>query len=118
MYAENLISTPEAQADFYPTPKELGKKMLQGIDLGFISTVLEPSAGKGDLIRCLAEESIAQEHRYNPHTLNVDAIEIDPISAVFSSMNLAVPDGKKFSIPCADLKIVPVTITNSTKRLV
>lgn len=25
MYAENLISTPEAQADFYPTPKELGK---------------------------------------------------------------------------------------------
>lgn len=50
MYAENLISTPEAQADFYPTPKELGKKMLQGIDLGFISTVLEPSAGKGDLI--------------------------------------------------------------------
>ena len=52
MYAENLISTPEAQADFYPTPKELGKKMLQGIDLGFISTVLEPSAGKGDLIRC------------------------------------------------------------------
>ena len=36
MYAENLISTPEAQADFYPTPKELGKKMLQGIDLGFI----------------------------------------------------------------------------------
>ena len=48
MYAENLISTPEAQADFYPTPKELGKKMLQGIDLGFISTVLEPSTGKGE----------------------------------------------------------------------
>ena len=52
MYAENLISTPEAQADFYPTPKELGKKMVQGIDLGFISTVLEPSAGKGDLKLC------------------------------------------------------------------
>ena len=61
MYAENLISTPEAQADFYPTPKELGKKMVQGIDLGFISTVLEPSAGKGDLIRCLAEKVIAQD---------------------------------------------------------
>ena len=78
MYAENLISTPEAQADFYPTPKELGKKMVQGIDLGFISTVLEPSAGKGDLIRCLAEKVIVQENRCNPHTLNVDAIEIDP----------------------------------------
>lgn len=78
MYAENLISTPEAQADFYPTPTNLGKKMLQGIDLGFISTVLEPSAGKGDLIHCLAEEVLAQEHRYNSRTLNVDAIEIDP----------------------------------------
>ena len=92
--------------------------MLQGIDLGFISTVLEPSAGKGDLIRCLAEESIAQEHRYNPHTLNVDAIEIDPYIRSILSRLITVPDSKKFSIPCADLKIVPVTITNSTKRLV
>ena len=92
--------------------------MLQGIDLGFISTVLEPSAGRG-FDSVLAEESIAQEHRYNPHTLNVDAIEIDPyIRSILKLMNLAVPDGKKFSIPCADLKIVPVTITNSTKRLV
>lgn len=78
MYAENLISTPEAQADFYPTPAELGKRMLQDVDLRFVTTVLEPSAGKGDLIRCLAEEVIAQEYRCNPHTLNVDAIEIDP----------------------------------------
>ncbi len=78
MDIENLISTPEAQADFYPTPEALGKKMLQGIDLDFISTVLEPSAGKGDLIHCLAEETLRQEHRYNSHTLNVDAIEIDP----------------------------------------
>lgn len=78
MYAENLISTPEAQTDFYPTPAELGKRMLQDVDLRFVTTVLEPSAGKGDLIRCLAEEVIAQEYRCNPRTLNVDAIEIDP----------------------------------------
>lgn len=26
MYAENLISTPEAQADFYPTPKRVSYK--------------------------------------------------------------------------------------------
>lgn len=74
MYAENLISTPEAQADFYPTPKELGKKMLQGIDLGFISTVLEPSAGKGDLIRCLAEEysnSPRQLQTWTAHRVHV-----------------------------------------------
>lgn len=100
MYAENLISTPEAQADFYPTPKELGKKMLQGIDLGFISTVLEPSAGKGDLIRCLAEESIAQEHRYNPHTLNVDAIEIDPYIRSMLTVGISA-SVKRLSRKCA-----------------
>ena len=36
MYAENLISTPEAQADFYPTPKELGKKMLSESGLNIV----------------------------------------------------------------------------------
>lgn len=33
MYAENLISIPEAQADFYPTPKELGKKCYRVLTL-------------------------------------------------------------------------------------
>ncbi len=45
MYAENLISTPEAQADFYPTPAE-PERMLQDVDLKIVTTVLEPSAGK------------------------------------------------------------------------
>ena len=71
MYAENLISTQEAQADFYPTPAELGKRMLQDVDLRFVTTVLEPSAGKGDLIRCLAEEVIAQEYRCNISSLDM-----------------------------------------------
>lgn len=33
MYAENLISTPEAQADFYPTPAELGKECCRTLTL-------------------------------------------------------------------------------------
>ena len=35
---------------FYPTPETIANKMLEGIDFTFIQTVLEPSAGKGDLI--------------------------------------------------------------------
>jgi phospholipid N-methyltransferase len=116
MYAENLISTPEAQADFYPTPAELGKRMLQDVDLRFVTTVLEPSAGKGDLICCLAEEVIAQEYRCNPHTLNVDAIEIDPY--IRSILKYEFGGARKFSTFCVNLKIVPITITSSTKRLV
>lgn len=40
--------------DFYPTPPEVGAEMLDPLDLRG-KTVLEPSAGKGDLVReCLA----------------------------------------------------------------
>lgn len=35
---------------FYPTPKPLLNKMLQDIDFRTIRTVLEPSAGKGDIV--------------------------------------------------------------------
>ena len=35
--------------DFYPTPEQLASDMLSGIDFDWISSVLEPSAGKGDL---------------------------------------------------------------------
>lgn len=40
--------------DFYPTPPEVAALMLDPLDLRG-KTVLEPSAGKGDLVReCLA----------------------------------------------------------------
>lgn len=37
-------------AEFYPTPPELAAKMVKGLEFCKIHTVLEPSAGKGDLI--------------------------------------------------------------------
>lgn len=33
MYAENLISTPEAQADFYPTPRNWEKECCRTLTL-------------------------------------------------------------------------------------
>lgn len=32
--------------EFYPTPEELVNKMLDGVNLNYVKTVLEPSAGK------------------------------------------------------------------------
>jgi len=43
--------------DFYPTPPEVAAEMLDPLDLRG-RTVLEPSAGKGDLVReCLARDA-------------------------------------------------------------
>lgn len=58
---------------FYPTPPDLAQKMISGIDYDLIQTVLEPSAGKGDILRVLAQ----RKRRYNDK-LDVDCIEIDP----------------------------------------
>ena len=49
--------------------------MLAGLDMAFISTVLEPSAGKGNLVRAIAEKN--QAH-YRHRDLDVDCCEIDP----------------------------------------
>lgn len=60
-------------AEFYPTPSKLAGMMLANVDLKTVSTVLEPSAGKGDLC-------IAMHKMYNKeyHSLSMDCIEIDP----------------------------------------
>ena len=77
---------------WYPTPEWLGRKMLEGIeDLGKLR-IIDPSAGRGDLLDIVAkviEERIydrlkeaGREHWYSgrPHENyhNLYAIEIDP----------------------------------------
>ena len=65
--------------EFYPTPPELAEKLLAGIDWLRINTVLEPSAGKGDLIDKAAELCrVATDRRRDGEPLDVDCIEIDP----------------------------------------
>lgn len=66
----------EQTSEFYPTPKELVKKMIEGIDWKMIHTVLEPSAGKGDILREIA--SVSRKQYYSYSGLDVDCIEIDP----------------------------------------
>lgn len=42
--------------DFYPTPQNLIDKMLDGLDWKMIHTVLEPSAGKGNIVEALKKK--------------------------------------------------------------
>lgn len=72
----NLLQIVENEqtSEFYPTPQNLVEKMLEGVDFDYIHTVLEPSAGKGDILRVLT----TKENTYRGKTFDVDCIEIDP----------------------------------------
>ena len=63
---------------FYPTPETIANKMLEGIDFTFIQTVLEPSAGKGDLIAAVQAKNDSNKYSYNHHSIDIDAVELDP----------------------------------------
>lgn len=68
----NYVENPDT-SEFYPTPKDLVDKMLAGIDWKKIKTILEPSAGKGDILREIARH----EDVYVNHAFDVDCIEKD-----------------------------------------
>ena len=74
----NLLQIVENEetSEFYPTPQSLAEKMLEGIDWSCIETILEPSAGKGDILRVLTTKQWGDYHRTK--TYDVDCIEIDP----------------------------------------
>ena len=65
--------------EFYPTPVRLLHKMLSGIKLEHINTILEPSAGKGDILDAIMEKLKVQQYGWHGGTknLDIDAVEID-----------------------------------------
>jgi len=65
--------------DFYPTPKSIINKMLSSIDFKLINSVLEPSAGKGDIVNAVIERlKYAHSYYYNKSAVwDIDTIEID-----------------------------------------
>ena len=70
----NLVEDKQT-SEFYPTPQKLVEKMLDGIDWDYVHTILEPSAGKGDILREIAKRESRSYYRKN---FDVDCIEIDP----------------------------------------
>jgi len=63
--------------EFYPTPEGLVEKMLSDIDFGLVETVLEPSAGKGDICDMLRRKSVKSWQKAEDSKLHIDAIELD-----------------------------------------
>lgn len=72
-----------AQETFYPTPTDLADKLLEGIDFRLVQSVLEPSAGKGDLANAVVTRKTRYDW-YNNHekavkACDIDCIEVDPV---------------------------------------
>lgn len=63
--------------DFYPTPEHLINKMLSGVDFRMIKSILEPSAGKGDIVEKIREKERAYSTNYNKFSFDLDCIEVD-----------------------------------------
>ena len=79
MNALQMVETERAQSTFYPTPDSLIYKMLEGVEFDKVSTVLEPSAGKGDLAQKIANRLESRYWRNGKKALEmIDCVEIDP----------------------------------------
>ena len=65
--------------DFYPTPERVAADMLAGLDFYCISSILEPSAGKGDLADAAKQRMRAiRSDRWNKVNWDIDTIELNP----------------------------------------
>ena len=84
----SMTESDRARKTFYPTPEKLAEKLLQGLRWDRIESVLEPSAGKGDLARYVAGRLYYSRNRWPAHDsgswakairdADIDCIEIDP----------------------------------------
>lgn len=92
MNSNNLLDTLEndrTRKNFYPTPQDLADALISGYDWKIIQSVLEPSAGKGDLALMAAKKQYSIQKGYSVHNeqsreeairmADVDCIEIDPV---------------------------------------
>ncbi len=88
----SIITYTQNDIGFYPTPPELARRMLDGVDLDNVYSVLEPSAGKGNLAEVLKDKLSSVHWRRSDNIGEwIDCIEINP--------NLRyILDGKGFRI--------------------
>ena len=63
--------------NFYPTPESLLNKITQGIDWRCVSTILEPSAGKGNIVDFINKTYKGLAGRWNSYEPDIDCIEKD-----------------------------------------
>lgn len=63
--------------DFYPTPENIINKMLFDIDFKMIHSILEPSAGSGNIIEAINQKEKLYTTNYNKFSFDLDCIEAD-----------------------------------------
>lgn len=91
-----LPEREQSRETFYPTPLDLAYKMLKDVEWAHIQSILEPSAGKGDLAEGIVRAMVSYEprifsslysvdyhdgkstRRYHYDKADIDCIEIDP----------------------------------------
>ena len=90
-----MTASERARKTFYPTPRQVAEKLLDDVDLKGVKYILEPSAGKGDLLKAaVGYKQTVLRKRYGlyelgyPETeyewkrawsgIHADCIEIDP----------------------------------------
>ncbi len=76
--------------EFFPTPPALARRMLKGVHFPYEDAILEPSAGKGDLIEAIKDHYGKQ--RYSRDCLkDIDAVEIEPnLQAILKEQKIRV----------------------------
>lgn len=67
-------------SEFYPTPELLAGRMFALLDMKNVQSVLEPSAGNGDLISSFKRFAQKKHDRYYrcDEDMDIDAIELNP----------------------------------------
>ena len=121
------LTQTEGRDQFYPTPPDVAEKMLKGIEWNNIATALEPSAGKGDLVKAVYNIPSVSD-RYRRERVEIDCIELDPylqqiLKHNFSEMEavaarLVHDDFLTFrSHKCYDLILMNPPFANGDKHL-
>ena len=88
----NIVDSKEAGSGFYPTPGHLVWKMVEKINFHYVDTMLEPSAGKGDLALPVIQAWRKSVNDWDGRKVpDMDCIEIDPnLRAILKDKNLRV----------------------------
>lgn len=77
--------------DFYPTPENLINKMLCDIDFKMIHSILEPSAGSGNIVEAIKKKEKFYSSTYNKVNYDIDCIEADQnLQSILKGKNFRV----------------------------
>ena len=63
--------------DLYPTPQNVIDKMICDLDFSRIRSILEPSAGTGNIVEALKKKEGSKTKYYTKVSLDIDCIEAD-----------------------------------------